>query len=74
MEQLRVKCDRLEEQRSNLSQELEQCEERLHAEKRQKEEVSKGMKDLIWDVYFILKLLFLSKNATVRSFIRLEKL
>lgn len=55
MEQLRVRCERLEEQRTNLAGELEQCEERLHAEKRQKEEVSKGLFSILIAFFIVSK-------------------
>jgi hypothetical protein len=42
MEQLRVRCERLEEQRNKQTEELDQCEMKLHSEKRQKEESQKG--------------------------------
>ncbi|KAI6235171.1 hypothetical protein M3Y95_00022900 [Aphelenchoides besseyi] len=41
MELLRAKVERLEEQRNRSIEELDQCEERLHYEKRQKEEALK---------------------------------
>ncbi|KAI6177641.1 hypothetical protein M3Y97_00930000 [Aphelenchoides bicaudatus] len=46
MEQLRVRCDRLEDQRNKQAEELESCEMRLHAEKRQKEETLKEKRKL----------------------------
>ncbi|KAI6188456.1 Myosin and Myosin head and IQ calmodulin-binding region and Myosin tail domain containing protein [Aphelenchoides besseyi] len=46
MELLRAKVERLEEQRNRTVEELDQCEERLHHEKRQKEEALKDKRKL----------------------------
>lgn len=44
VELLKSKTERIEEQKQKIQDELDSCEEKLHAEKRYKEEANKGKK------------------------------